>query len=241
MEQKWILYQTTNLVNGKIYVGVHKLTNTSKCRQYLGSGTSLLLAIDKYNPENFTRETLAEFNCSEDAYTAEAEMVTEEFTKREDTYNIRLGGKGGVMPSEETRKKISAAHKGKIVSPEARANMSAAQRGKKHSAETKAKVSASLKGNTRNLGKKATEETKAKISAGGKGRVFSDEHKAKIGATLLGVKHHSSKQVTIDGRYYESALSAAKAENVVVSTVLSRVRSDNPKWSGWCLLERKTY
>lgn len=60
----------------------------------------------------------------------------------------------GNKHSDETRSKMSDAHKGKIVSAETRANMSAARLGKpnsyllgrKHSAETCAKKSAALKG-----------------------------------------------------------------------------------------------
>ena len=76
MESKWILYSTINNINKNIYVGVHKLSNTSKSKSYLGSGYALGLAIQKYGKENFTRTTLAEFSCAEDAYAAEAEGVS---------------------------------------------------------------------------------------------------------------------------------------------------------------------
>ena len=50
-----IIYKTTNLLNGKIYVGFHK---TDKEDGYLGSGKTILKAIKKYGKENFVRETL---------------------------------------------------------------------------------------------------------------------------------------------------------------------------------------
>lgn len=115
MENKWILYKTINLLNDKIYIGVHKLADTRHSKNYLGSGNVLKPAIKKYGKVNFTRTALFEFSCSEDAYKAEAEMVTEEFCSRENTYNIKVGGKGnsgvrtGYKWSEERKAKISAA------------------------------------------------------------------------------------------------------------------------------------
>ena len=34
----WIVYQTTNLVNNKIYIGVHKTKNPFEFDGYLGNG-----------------------------------------------------------------------------------------------------------------------------------------------------------------------------------------------------------
>lgn len=62
-------------------------------------------------------------------------------------YNLREGGDSGRL-SEETKDKLSAAHKGKKLSQETKAKLSAAQKGKKfwagkkHSEETKANMSA---------------------------------------------------------------------------------------------------
>ena len=110
-----IVYQTTNKVNGNIYVGVH----TGARRTYLGSGDNLKRAIDKYGKENFTRETLFE-GTSEEVLEKENEIVNAEFIARRDTYNICLGGgmppvkwgnqhKTGKKESYETRMKKQAA------------------------------------------------------------------------------------------------------------------------------------
>jgi len=53
----YIIYKTTNLINGKIYVGQHK--TDIKEDGYLGSGKLLRLAILKYGINNFIREILA--------------------------------------------------------------------------------------------------------------------------------------------------------------------------------------
>lgn len=194
MTDTWILYQTTNLTNSKIYVGVHKLADTSRSRRYLGSGDRLKAAIKKYGRKNFTRITLAEFSCSEDAYLAEAEMVTQEFINREDTYNISLGGREGRPLTPESKAKIGSAHKGKLVSEETRRKLSIANKGKKISEEhrakivaahskpeTKAKIRAANSGANNSLyGKHHTEATKAKIAATNKGQKRSPETKAKL-------------------------------------------------------------
>jgi hypothetical protein len=49
-----IIYKTTNLINGKIYIGQDSKNNP----KYLGSGKIIKLAIKKYGKENFKKEIL---------------------------------------------------------------------------------------------------------------------------------------------------------------------------------------
>lgn len=245
MADTWILYRTTNVCNGKIYVGVHKLDNTKRSGNYLGSGYALKTAIKKYGRENFTRVTLAEFACSKDAYLAEAKMVTEEFLNRPDTYNICLGGREGRPLTPETRAKISAAHKGKILSETHKAAFIGSQKGKpkseEHKAkiaaahsrpETKAKLRAANGGENHHLyGKHHTEATKAKISA----FRSTEEFKAKFGASRSGEKHPMCVAVVVNGVYYPTLKFAAEAENVSPPTVSDRIKSNNLKWAEWRL------
>ena len=53
------IYKTTNLVNGKIYIG-QKKSNVFLGDKYLGSGKILKMAIEKYGKENFSVELLHE-------------------------------------------------------------------------------------------------------------------------------------------------------------------------------------
>lgn len=86
------LYQTTNLINGKIYIGVHSTENEND--SYLGSGKALLRAIEKYGKSNFKREILEFFETKELMYIREREVVDQAFVNREDTYNMTRGGLG---------------------------------------------------------------------------------------------------------------------------------------------------
>lgn len=87
------IYKTTNLINGKIYIGAHSTDNIND--SYLGSGVLLHRAIKKYGRENFQREIIHFCENSEELYQLEREIVNEEFIVRDDVYNVTLGGGGG--------------------------------------------------------------------------------------------------------------------------------------------------
>lgn len=52
-------------------------------------------AIEKYGEENFKREILFECSSEEEMRAKEAELVNEDFLKRDDIYNLQVGGGGG--------------------------------------------------------------------------------------------------------------------------------------------------
>lgn len=109
-QEKYILYETINIVNNKIYIGVHKIIQdkfdgylgcgiyTNKPSSYLLSRTPFQRAVCKYGPSKFKRTTIKEFTTLEDALNLEKEIVNLDFIKREDTYNITIGG--GYPPPE---------------------------------------------------------------------------------------------------------------------------------------------
>ena len=73
----------------------------------------------------------------------------------------------GVTLSEETRRKISEAKKGHIVTDETRRKMAEAMKGKHHTDETRQKISEAMKGKKR---KPFTEEHRRKMSESAKRR-----------------------------------------------------------------------
>ena len=89
-KKHYLVYKTTCLVNGKIYIGQHQTDDIND--GYLGSGKYLKRDIRNLGRENFKREILFDFDNFEDMDNKEKELVTEEFVARKDTYNVRIGG-----------------------------------------------------------------------------------------------------------------------------------------------------
>lgn len=103
---KYIVYKTTNTVNNKIYIGVHKTTDPNVFDGYLGCDvwcnrpssysnpkTAFQHAVKKHGPENFIRETLQIFNTLDEAFNLEAQLVNNEYIKSNNNYNMVIGGK----------------------------------------------------------------------------------------------------------------------------------------------------
>lgn len=90
---KYIIYKTTNKLDGKYYIGCHCTTDEND--EYLGSGKHLVSAIKKYGKDNFVKEILHIFENKQDMFDKERELVNEEFVKNPITYNLKLGGSGG--------------------------------------------------------------------------------------------------------------------------------------------------
>ena len=89
----YTIYKITCKTTGKIYIGKHQTKDLQDC--YMGSGKLLIRAQKKYGLENFSKKVLYVFDTEEEMNAKEAELVTEEFCLREDTYNICPGGQGG--------------------------------------------------------------------------------------------------------------------------------------------------
>ena len=162
------IYETTNNINGKKYIGKHKSLRFDN--NYLGSGNNLRKAINKYGKENFSVRILEEIDTNqEDLDTKEVFWI--EFynaVKSKEYYNISYG-----KETEGWNINTKGSNNGFY--------------NKHHSEEAKAKISRANKGKCYNkgkdnpmYGKHHSEEIKAKISRANKGRKFSEEHIRKL-------------------------------------------------------------
>lgn len=174
-----LIYLTTNLVNNKTYVGQRTLKNNSGDSTYLGSGRLIKAAIKKYGRENFSRQTLIIIESRKEADEYEKQFIEMYRLFGKCQYNIADGGHGsngnrGIPHTEEHKKRISEAQKGKQRHP--------------LTEEHKEKIRQAM------LGRKCpwatghahSEASKAKISAAKKGVKFSAEHRAKLSAAAKG-------------------------------------------------------
>ncbi len=179
---KMYIYIIQNKINNKIYIGQ---TNNPKIRWWAHKNPSswkkqkhshLYRSMEKHGKENFTFSVIHELNNQPDANDIE-EFLIEFFDTRNHNigYNIANGGNNKKM-SDETKAKLSLAHKGKRL-------------GKKASEETRLKMSVSQKG--KNKGKILTQETKNKISkfqSERKRKPHSKKTKQKMSLTKMGKK-----------------------------------------------------
>lgn len=131
------IYLIRNLINGKIYIGKHSTDNLQD--GYMGSGKLLKQSIKKYGIGNFKKELLC--MCVDDEELNEMEIYyIQKFNSTDINigYNLTLGGEGCV-PTDEVRKKMSAARQGeksywygKHLADEHKAKLSGANKGKFH-------------------------------------------------------------------------------------------------------------
>jgi group I intron endonuclease len=166
---KNFIYISTNLINGKQYVGSHLGTQNDS---YLGSGVYLIKAVKKYGNENFKREILEECDPKNNL------ILEEKYIKKYNTlspngYNISPTGGHNVKGcfSEESIKKIKSSLQGKVRKP--------------LSEETKRKISFRNKGEKNGFYRKShTIEQRNKWSKERKGIEFSDDHKKHLSESL---------------------------------------------------------
>lgn len=90
MEKTHYLYEIKNKINGKIYIGIHSTKNIND--GYMGSGTLIIKAIEKYGLNNFSKTILEYCNSREELIELEKQVVNQEFVNNENTYNLVVGG-----------------------------------------------------------------------------------------------------------------------------------------------------
>jgi hypothetical protein len=118
MAQVFYVYVTTNLVNGKQYIGDSVTNNIDKHWYYLGSGNLIKAAIKKYTRRNFKKIILETFNTKLEAFNAQSKYIIQYNTLTPNGYNISPKGGIGVngCHSQDTKDKISKSEQGRFVS-----------------------------------------------------------------------------------------------------------------------------
>ncbi len=159
----YTVYQTTNLINNKIYVGVHKTNNLND--DYLGSGLAIKHAFKKYGKHNFHKEVLYLAENVNEMLKIESILVDKVFIERKDTYNLVTGGNSLIEFSKESKIKMSLAHKDKPLSKEHKQSLSTAGKGRIPSKEAKQNMSIGASNRT------YTKEGKAKMKIAAKNRM----------------------------------------------------------------------
>lgn len=190
-----VIYKTTNLINGKIYVG----KDSADRSHYFGSGVLIKGALSLFGKSAFKKEIL-EF-CTPSNWSERERFWIQHFDSLFPSgYNICSGGSDGYFrrkhseatralmkasakirprPSRRDCQKISEALKGRCFSAEHRRKLSLYAKRRPYSKETRFKMSQARKG------RKFSLETRRRMSLAFKGRIFSEEHKAKISASRL--------------------------------------------------------
>jgi group I intron endonuclease len=182
------IYKTTNLLNGKMYIGKHH-SSVFEPEKYIGSGPILVKALKKYGKENFKCE-LIEWCDSKTQLDLREQHWIKILNCQKDPryYNLAKGGDGGVgrNGSDPTNywsdpiKRQAAIAKTKVSlkkyyeeHPEAHAGKNNPNWGVKATEQTRKKISEKLKNSpgvqqsSRFTGKKHTQETKDRLSSWG--------------------------------------------------------------------------
>lgn len=192
-----LIYKIVNLVNGKLYIGqtVKSLQQRWVRHLYLvrsGENRYLYDSIRYYGVENFLIEEIEK--CDSKEVLNEREKFWIKYFKSNNKdfgYNMNDGGTGGAQSpeickiiaskkrgiplSDETKQKISNAHKGKTHTKEHNENVSKANKGKKLSEENVQKIKSRMIGKKSPMdGKNHSDETKQKLSLFWKGKSLKE-------------------------------------------------------------------
>ena len=149
----YTVYQHRNKINGKVYIGITMQTPEQRWRHGEGykSSPHFYAAIQKYGWDNFEHNTLFQNLTKEEACKKEQELIAKyNSMNREYGYNSTSGGDIFVM-NEETKQKISQSLMGNKnglghpCSEEKKKKISEAQKGRRLTEEHKQKLSEAAK------------------------------------------------------------------------------------------------
>ena len=188
------VYKITNKNNNKSYIGIsiHEPEKRRIKAHLSGRGNRIIAkAIKKYGKDAFTYEVLEANVFDEFLPELEVAYIAHFNTVAPHGYNLTHGGNHAI-PSEETRRKISEAKKGK--------------KGKPPSAETRRKMSKAHKV------RMSFEENRRKVSEFHKGKKLSEEHRRKIGEANKGNRNFLGKKHSAETRHKMSKAHKGKKQ-----------------------------
>jgi hypothetical protein len=186
--------------SGKVYYGFRCANRVEPhddlWKHYFTSSPKIQKLIEETGIDSFDTEVRRVFETKEQAVAWETRVLTRCKVLHDDRW-INQNVAGYIVPTEESRKKISDFHKDKPKTDEHKQNLSKSQKGKpkvnskNQTPEYKALMSKLKSGeNNPMYGKGCTPERAAKIGAANKGKVpsnkgvpMSEEQKSKIRAT----------------------------------------------------------
>lgn len=224
--------------SGKMYIGITR--QDIKKRWANGRGykdcPAFRKAIQKYGWDNIKHEILLENLTKEEAEQKEIELIAKyKSNQKQYGYNIENGGNCCGTHSEETKRKIGLANKGKIVTQETSKKLSESHKGKyigeqngffgkHHSEKVKKEHSEFMKGNQYNKGKHHSEEFK-EIKSKQMHEKYKDGGNPKCKKVI---------QTSPDGsliKEYFSLREAARTYKVSTATIYNWIH--NPKNKEW--------
>ena len=224
------IYKTTNLFNGKIYIGQHR--NTKFNPEYLGSGIRLNNVINKYGKENFAVEMLEICESENELNEKEIYWISKLNAMNKNVgYNLMSGGykTRGMKHSDTSKQQISKQLKEHFKTHDN------PRKGVHLTDATKEKLRQA------NLGKKYSDEVRAKHRgkvAWNKGTHLTDKQKQHLREVNLGKIAHNKRsriiyQLDFNGNIVNSFPSLRQASintgfsNICIRRVCEGVRKQS--------------
>lgn len=211
--------------SSKVYIGITKLTVEKRwCN---GNGykdcTLFYNAIKKYGWDNIKHEIVASGLSKDEACKLECELI-KKYKVLGASYNCSTGGEltaYGCVRSEEFKRKLSIANKGKKMSEESKRKMSEIHKGRTPTV-TAAVIEARKKQAEKMKGRKFTEEHRKNLS------------KAKKGKRMGAENPHSIKVLCItNGVVYDGIKDAARLLELDASTICKVCKGKLKHYKGY--------
>jgi group I intron endonuclease len=165
------IYLITNLINSKVYIGSavrlkrRWIEHKNRLRSNTHHNQYLQRAWVKYGEENFKFEIIQ--HCDKESLAFIETSLIKWFQASDEKFGYNICDEGrnrlGAKHSEETKRKIGAAHKGKKISPEHTEALKKALTGKKRSPEVVMRIADSQRGKTKIRKPRTPEQVQQRI------------------------------------------------------------------------------